>query len=204
MSALPRRSPNPENVVPMHEHAMDNIRFIRETMERAGAFTAVPGWGGVAMGCIAVVAGVVGSRQTSHTGWIGSWMVAALVASLAGGIAMHRKAKQAGTELFAAPGRRFALGFLPAIAAGSVATWKLAHAEQWDLLPGLWLMLYGVAITSAGMFSIRVVPVMGLCFIALGCFTLNAPPEWGHALLIAGFGGLQILFGLIIARRYGG
>jgi len=202
MSALPRRKP--ENVVPMHEHALDNIRYIRDTMERAGAFTAIPGWGGVAMGCIAVAAGLLAMRQTTHTMWMACWVAAALAASAAGGFAMWRKALSAGTELFAAPGRRFVLGFAPAILVASIVTGRLAQTGQWDMLPGLWLMLYGVAILSAGVFSIRLVPGMGIAFVALGAAALHAPPAWGHWLLIAGFGGLHIVFGLIIARRYGG
>lgn len=156
------------------------------------------------MGCIAVAAGLVAMRQETHTAWIAWWLGAALAASLAGGFAMRRKAMSAGTELFAAPGRRFVMGFAPAILAASLATLKLAQAGQWDVLPGLWLMLYGVAILSAGVFSIRLVPGMGLAFVALGGVALYTPPAWGHWLLIAGFGGLHIVFGLIIARRYGG
>ena len=201
MSALPQRSGEP---VPIHEHAIDNLRFIRETMERAGAFTAVPGWGGVGMGCIALIAGSIAATRPVKADWLSYWIVAAVGAMIIGGIAMHRKARSAGTPLTAAPGRRFALSFVPAILAGSALTVALQRSHQWDMLPGVWLLLYGTAITSGGAFSIRAIPAMGVSFLALGTLALFAPPSWSDPLLIGGFGGLHIIFGFLIARRYGG
>jgi hypothetical protein len=117
---------------------------------------------------------------------------------------MNRKARSAGTRLLTASGRRFALSFLPAITAGSLLTIVLARSGYWGLLPGMWLMLYGAAVISAGTYSIPIVPAMGGCFFALGATALFVPASWLDAILLAGFGGLHILFGLIIARRYGG
>jgi hypothetical protein len=45
---------------------------------------------------------------------------------------------------------------------------------------------------------------MGLCFMVLGAVALFCPPSWGNAFLASGFGGLHILFGAVIARKYGG
>lgn len=200
MSALPRR----RDPVPIHEHAADNLRFIRETMERAGPFTAVPGWGGVLMGAIAVAAGVAAPMQASRRAWVLCWFAAAVVAIGAGTAMMNRKARKVGSTILAAPGRRFVLSFLPAVAAGSILTIVMARAGHWNLLPGMWLLLYGAAVVSAGTYSIPVVPAMGGCFFGLGVAALFAPGEWLNGMLLAGFGGLHILFGLIIARRYGG
>jgi len=71
-------------------------------------------------------------------------------------------------------------------------------------LPGCWLLLYGAAVTSGGAFSVRLVPVMGLCFMLLGVSAFVFPESAGSLFMAAGFGGLQIGFGLIIARKYGG
>ena len=202
MSALPKRpSPPP---IPIHEHAFDNLRFIRETMERAAAFTAVPGWGLFGMGCIAVVAGSVAMRQPTRTAWLATWVIAAALAFIVGALTMKRKAAREGKAVFAAPGKRFALSFAPAVLAGAALTVALVEARLWGTLPGMWLLLYGAAIASGGAFSSRIIPAMGSGFLAFGLVAMFGPPAWTDAWLIAGFGGLHIVFGLVIARRYGG
>ena len=189
--------------VGIHEHAVSNLEFIRSTMERAVSFTAVPGWGGFAMGSIAVGAGWFTRSTPPGREWVESWMAAAVVALAFGLTAMAIKARRAGTPLLAAPGRRFALSFGPAILAGLLLTVVLGRLEQWQILPGLWLLLYGAAVIAGGTFSIRLIPEMGGCIFVLGVVALFQP-EWGNWLLIAGFGVVQVIFGLIIARRHGG
>lgn len=201
MSALPKRSVTP---IPIHEHALDNLRFIRETMERAAAFTAVPGWGLFGMGCIAFVAGFIAIKQASRAEWLWTWIAAAGMAFVVGVFTMKRKAALEGKAVFAAPGRRFALSFAPAILAGAALTIALVEARLWSTLPGMWLLLYGAAIASGGAFSTKLIPAMGSGFLAFGLAAMFGPPAWTDAWLIAGFGGLHIIFGLVIARRYGG
>jgi hypothetical protein len=200
MSALRKRT----QPVPIHQHALDNLRYIRETMERAGAFTAVPGWGMVAMGCIAVAAAVIAPLQESRRMWTACWLAAAFVAMMAGVAAMYRKARLARTPLFCGAGRKFALSFLPAIMVGCVLTLALADDGRWNLVPAMWLLLYGAGVMSGGTYSIPLIPSMGACFAGLGTLALVAPPAWSDVLLAAGFGGLHIGFGIVIARRYGG
>ena len=71
-------------------------------------------------------------------------------------------------------------------------------------IAGVWLLLYGTGVVTGGAFSIRIVPLMGLCFMVLGAVALFCPPNWGNAFLASGFGGLHILFGAVIASKYGG
>jgi hypothetical protein len=188
----------------LQARAADNLRYIRETMERAGSFTAVPGWGGVAMGFVALAAAAVAVHQREPRAWLETWFVAAAVALLAGGWAMDRKARKAGVGLMSGVARRFAFGLLPPLAAGAMLTLVLARMDLIGLLPGTWLLLYGVAVVTAGISSIRVVPLLGLAFMLLGAAALLAPAWLGNVFLAAGFGGLQIGFGLVIARRHGG
>jgi hypothetical protein len=68
----------------------------------------------------------------------------------------------------------------------------------------MWLLMYGTAIVTGGAFSVRVVPVMGLCIMLLGAAALLAPAHWGDLLMAAGFGVVQIGFGIWIAQRFGG
>jgi hypothetical protein len=183
---------------------MDNLSFIRSTMERATAFTAVPGWGGVAMGITALLATLLAYNSPSVNQWLAVWLSASALAFAIGGWAMVMKARRAGTTVFSYSGRRFVLSYVPPLAVGALLTLVLVRAELYSALPGTWLLLYGTGVVTGGAFSVRVVPIMGFCFMALGAIALLAPPGWGELLLAAGFGGLHIIFGLIIARRYGG
>jgi hypothetical protein len=183
---------------------MDNLSFIRSTMERATAFTAVPGWGGVAMGITAVLAAVLaGNRAVDHR-WLTVWLGASVLALAIGGWAMAVKARRAGTSVFSYSGRRFVLSYVPPLAVGALLTLVLVRADLYAALPGTWLLLYGTGVVTGGAFSVRIIPLMGFCFMGLGAVALLAPPGWGEWLMVAGFGGLHIVFGLIIARRYGG
>lgn len=188
----------------LHDRAMDNLRFIRETMERASSFTAVPGWGGVVMGATALCAAYVASQQPTRNLWLVTWMVEALLALVIGGWAMDRKARRVETQVLSGPGRKFALSYAPPILVGTLLTIVLYRAGMANVLPGMWLLLYGTGVVTGGAFSVKVVPVMGLCFMLLGAIALFVPAAWGNYLMAAGFGGLHIIFGIIIARRHGG
>lgn len=183
---------------------MDNLKFIRETMERAGSFTAVPGWGGMAIGLTAIAAGTVAAAFRDTGLFLVVWLVEAAVALAIGVFAMARKAARAGIPLLSAPARKFAFSFAPPLAAGALISVLLYRAGLTDAIPGTWLLLYGAGVVTGGAFSVRVVPAMGLCFMLAGCFALFTPPEWNDACLVAGFGGLHIVFGWLIARKYGG
>ena len=190
--------------VEIHHHAIENLRFIRDTMERASAFTAVPGWGGMAMGATALAASWLASRQLTAEGWLTVWLAEVILALLIGAVAIARKARRTDASLLSAPARKFVLAFAPPLIAGALLTLALWRIGVIEILPGLWLCLYGVAVAAAGVFSVRIVPAMGGAFIVCGTVALFAPPAWSTACMAAGFGGLHLVFGFIIARRYGG
>jgi len=202
-SVEPLRKPA-RQPVPLHDHALDNLRYIRETMERAGSFTAVPGWGGVAMGATALGAAGIASHATSRPQWLLCWLLEGLLAVAIGFLAMDRKARAAGVPLWSAPVRKFLYSFVPPLIAGGALTVALWGTGGHSAIPGLWLMLYGAGITAGGAYSVRIVPVMGLCFLGIGIPALFSPDKWADVWLGAGFGGLHIVFGAMIARKYGG
>ena len=198
-----RPKPLPEPPA-LHARAIDNLRFIRETMERAGAFTAVPGWGAVAVGLTALVAALVAARQDSAVAWLATWLVEGLLALAIAGGTMARKARRAGLPLSSGPGRKVLRGLAPPWAASAPLTVALLQTGRLDLLPGLWLLLYGCGVVTGGAYSVRAVPLLGACAMVFGSAALLTPAAWGDAWLAAGFGGLHLVFGLVIARRYGG
>ncbi|HEU4680201.1 MAG TPA: hypothetical protein VFS51_00565 [Gemmatimonadales bacterium] len=201
---IPRPTPREAGAPTLHARAMDNLSFIRSTMERATSFTAVPGWGGVAMGVTALAAAALARTRAAETEWLAVWLGASALALTIGGWSMVMKARRAGTSVFSYSGRRFVLSYLPPLVVGALLTLVLVRAGLYSALPGTWLLLYGTGVVTGGAFSVRVVPIMGFCFMVLGASALLAPPDWSDWLMALGFGGLHIIFGLIIARRYGG
>jgi hypothetical protein len=183
---------------------MDNLHYIRRTMERAGSFTAVPGAGGVLMGATAMAAAWMAASQASAVRWLAVWVAEAILALLIGIIAAARKSARAKMPLLSAPGRKFIAAFVPSMAAGALLTWVLFRAGPIAVLPGVWLLLYGAGVVAGGAASVRIVPLMGACFMAIGGVALLGPASWGNPLLAAGFGGLHILFGVTITVKYGG
>jgi hypothetical protein len=196
--ATPRTQP-----VELHEHAMDNLKYIRQTLERAGSFTAVPGKGGVLMGVVAVMASGLAARQPGARGWLTVWTAAALVAMAIGIAGAALKSRRFQMPLFSGPGRKFIAGFTPAILAGAVLTAVFYRAGISGFLPGVWLLLYGAAVLAGGSASVRVVPIMGACFMFVGTVALLLP-GWNDVLLPVGFGGLHWIFGTVIWAKYGG
>jgi hypothetical protein len=194
----------PSELVALDDRARDNIRFIRETMERAGAFTALPGWGVIAMGITAIGAAVVASQQNSPFTWLLTWVAEAFVAIGIAAWTTVSKAREAGTSLLSGPGRRFVYSFAPPLFAGALLTLVLIRIGLSGVISGVWLLLYGTGVVTGGAFSIRIVPLMGLCFMVLGAVAFSCPSNWGNVFLGLGFGGLHILFGAVIARKYGG
>jgi hypothetical protein len=197
-------SPRASEPIALGDRAVDDLRFIRRTMERGAAFTAVPGWGGVGMGATGLLAAALGTTRSTPGAWLAVWLAAAVVAVGIGGWSMQSKARNAGLSLVSGSGRKVLLGFLPPALAGAILTLALYLGGGIDFIPGTWLLLYGVAVTAAGTFSVKAVPLMGGLFMALGATALLAPWAWGDALLAAGFGGLHLVFGAHIARKHGG
>ena len=198
--ARPIRSDDPP--LALHDRAADDLRFIRRTMERSSAFTAVSGSAGIAMGALALVAAWL-TRGTPPERWVALWMGAAALGFVIAFTAMAYKARRTGEPILRGAGRKFLLGTLPALMVGGLLTLPLLNAGAAHLLPGAWLLLYGTAVLGGGAFSVRIVPLMGATFLGLGAVVL-ALPVLGNLLMALGFGVFHIGFGAVIAVRHGG
>jgi hypothetical protein len=193
------------SIEPIHAHAAEDLRFIRDAMARAAEFTAVPGWGGALMGVTATCAAAISGPPDGSRRWLLIWLADAALAASIGLVAMTMKARRSGTPLSsAAPAYRFALAYIPPLVAGAVLTAVFAAMGLAERLPGCWLLLYGTAVATGGALSARIVSLMGLSFMALGAAAFVVPAAWGHWMMAAGFGGLHVVFGVVIARGYGG
>lgn len=188
----------------LHARAMDNLRFIRETMENAASFTAVSGWGLCAVGLTAFAACYLAVRATGRGTWIKIWIAEAVLSLLISIVAMSRKARAARQPLLSKPGRKLLFNLTPPLFVGALLTIVLSRFGTVSVIRPMWLLLYGAGVVTGGAFSVRIVPVMGLCFMLMGTLALFSPASWADAYMAAGFGGLHVIFGLLIARRHGG
>ena len=191
------------NLIELEHQAADNLRFIRDTMERAATVTAVPGQGGIAIGFTALAAGWI-ARHHSITVQCWMWLIEGVIAAALGMEALRRKSNRIASPLSSRSAKRALLSFATPILAGAILTLALFRANQIGLFAGVWLLLYGVAVVTAGAFSVRIVPVMGLCFLLLGSLALLTAPALANSWMTLGFGGLHIVFGFLIARQHGG
>jgi hypothetical protein len=200
----PARFVNSPEPPALHDRAMDNLRYIRETMERATPFTGISGWGEIAIGSTAFIACFIAAQQTTFRAWLAVWVAEGLISMLIAGWSMDRKARAVHMPLVSGPGRKVVFSLAPPLIAGALLTLVLARAGAASAIPGTWLLLYGTGVITGGMFSVRAVPAMGLCFMLLGAATLFTDPAYANWFMAAGFGGLHVLFGAIIVRKYGG
>lgn len=186
------------------DRAIDNLEFIRDTMQRSTSFTAVPGYGGMLMGATACVAAYIAATRVYSCDWLVTWLVEAALAFAIGLLAMWQKSRIGGTSLVSVPAKKFALSFAPPLIAGIAITLGLWRYEHYEMMAPVWMLCYGAAVVCGGAFSVRAVPVMGWCFIALGAAGFALPAAYGNYLMAAGFGVVHIIFGAVIAKKYGG
>lgn len=186
------------------DRAIDNLQFIRETMERSTVFTSVPGYGGIFMGATGVAAAVIANLQPSIRSWLIVWLTEAFLAAGIGFFAMWQKSKITKNSLASAPAKKFALGFLPPILCAVFITFGLWRFGHFEMMIPVWIILYGAAVICGGANSVKIVMIAGWCFIALGAISFFLPVGYGNMMMGLSFGILHIIFGAIVARRYGG
>lgn len=191
------------SVVSLPERAEEHLRVIRTSMERASTFTAVPGWGGVWMGVVAVGAAVIASGTVDPRRWVLTWIMAAGVAIPIGTVTLVLGAQRTGADFTGGNARLFAVSLATPILAGAIVTTALIQVEAYGALPAVWLTLYGAAVAVGGMFAIRPVSLLGVAFMILGAAAAFSPLAVGNVLMAAGFGLLQIFVGLLIVRGHG-
>ncbi|MHB1311292.1 MAG: hypothetical protein ACYC3L_04670 [Gemmatimonadaceae bacterium] len=199
---MPRPAPTPPSA--LADRAADQLAFIRDTMVRAGRFTAVSGAGMILSGVIGTAAALLTPMANGPEQRLALWLVAAAITIPSSLVAVARKAARSGQSLRAGPARTFALAFAPALAVGALLTLALVRSAEWNLLPGAWLCCYGAAVVSGGAFSVRAVPVLGTVLVTLGALALFLPAATHVWLLGLGFGLTHLAFGFFIARYHGG
>ncbi len=186
------------------DRAIDNLQFIRETMERSAVFTSVPGYGGILMGATAVAAAYIANSQVSVRDWLIVWLTEAVLAFSIGLLAMWQKTKLSKTSILSTPAKKLLMNSLPPMLCGVFITlglWRFGHFEA--MIP-VWILCYGAAVVCGGAFSVKPVPLMGWLFMAGGAAAFFLPANLGNWMMALSFGVLHIAFGFIIGRKFGG
>jgi hypothetical protein len=185
--------------VNLDAHAAATLRYIRASME-AAAGVAIPGSAGIVMGIVGLAAATICLLPALREHWHFVWLSAAPVAASAGTMLLARPASLLSFTARGTAGRKLALCLLPSLFAGAAMTAVLWSGDRMDAVPGTWLLLYGCALISASVPTTTLVAWMGLSFVGLGIAALFAPFVLQMILLGLGFGGLHILFGILMSR----
>jgi hypothetical protein len=188
------------NLVEIDSHAAATLRYIRNSMEAATAFT-VPGAAGIAMSVVGLLATVLSVIPGLAVHWLSIWLAAAVIGALIGGVLVIRPASSQRLALSGTPIRKFAICLTAPLFAGAVLTAVLGTHDALEVIPGTWLLLYGCALIAASVTTTRTIGVMGASFMVLGLFAFLLPMRLQILPLGAGFGGLHLLFGWWISRE---
>jgi hypothetical protein len=188
------------NTVALDSHALGTLQYIRASIDAAGLL-AVPGSAGIAMGAVGVLTAVLVSLKPLAAHWLQIWLIAGLVAIAFGTALMIHQVVTRGTALYRGPLRKFLMCLCPPLLVGGVLTWQLWLHGQIALIPGVWLLMYGCAVMAASTLTRRALAVMGALLAVLGIIALQLPLSYQNAMLGVGFGGLHLLFGILIGGR---
>jgi hypothetical protein len=188
------------NTVALDSHALGTLQYIRASIDAAGLL-AVPGSAGIAMGAVGILAALLVSLKSLAAHWLEIWLLAGFVAIAFGTILMAHQVISRGTALYRGPLRRFLMCLCPPLLVGAVLTWQLWLHAAVGMIPGVWLLLYGCAVMAASTLTRRALAVMGALLAVLGVIALQAPANYQNAVLGVGFGGLHLLFGILIGGR---
>jgi hypothetical protein len=192
-----------EAPVAIESSALGTLAYIRASIESSSSMH-VPGMAGIVMGVIGLLAAIVVSLPRWAAHWLGIWLAAAAVAFLLGGALVARQIVQRGHTRYLGPARKFLLCLCPALFAGAMLTLVFVSAGMTNVIPGMWLLLYGCAVLSASTVTIagiaKLICIMGALFVALGMITFALPTMAHTAMLGLGFGVLHVIFGFLIGR----
>ncbi|HVY64974.1 MAG TPA: hypothetical protein VHH11_09160 [Gammaproteobacteria bacterium] len=203
MSASSHR-PRRLGPTPIDSGAVENLQYIRRTIEAAHTFTTVPGKGCIAMGVTALAAVAAESYPPLAVHWLAIWVGAAAVACALALWFMEKKAHAQGLSLRRSVAKRFFMTLAPAFLTGAILTAALVGRVDRELITATWLLLYGTGLTTCGLFAVPAVFTAGVAFMALGAATLWLPPGSAHVVLALGFGGIHLALGAAILRHHGG
>lgn len=183
------------------KEAEQTLSVIRTLMERSTRYTNLSGHAGIAAGILAL--GGSALRLWGNTPFLPTWIGVLIAASGAIVFFTARMARQNGEPFWTRQTRTVVTALLPAFIAALVITMALARVGQVALLPGTWMLLWGVGALAMGFFTPRVISLLGGAFMAAGFVTLFLNPVSDALSMGLTFGAIHLLFGTVLTvARY--
>ncbi len=199
-----------------YEEAEQNLRIIRDLMERSTKHSTFSGLSGVLAGLYSIVASAVQWRWLTLTqresvpGFLALWSVVVLLAVGTDYVLTKRKARFVGKTIRSRLGQQMALASAPGLLTGALLTLSLATTGHLEKVYPFWMLCYGVAVCAVALFSQKEVARLGWAFMGAGVLTLGlqhllpaASNSIGLLMTAVAFGGFHIVYGITVSRRDG-
>jgi hypothetical protein len=181
------------------EHAEHTLETIRTLMERSQCYEHISGYSGLVAGSVVLAGCGVLEADWLPLGPRGNfalvWGIAFVVALAAHVRLTLARARRRDEPVWSRQARTVYLALLPCFLASLAVTVSLWRVDRLDLLPALWLMLYGCGVLATSFFAPRSILALGASCFAMGAASLAT--GWGHPLLTmgVGFGITHVAFG---------
>lgn len=197
---------------------IQDLKEIRETMNRATRFISLSGLSGVSTGIIALVGALLSyvvifkdadylgynSVEISSSHLVYLLLIAIGTLSLSIGSALlftHRKTKKQNQKVWNTPAKMLIINLsIPLITGGLLCFLFLIKGFVGFLCP-LTLIFYGLALLNGSKYTIPVIRNLGLLEILLGLMAFQFI-NYGLLFWTLGFGVIQIIYGLIVQKKY--
>ena len=205
------------------EKALNQLKLIREMMEKATVYRALSAPAAIFGGFMAVLLGLYFLLQDkngefvdgAHYFW--TWVVALIIADSFNAFLLFKRAKREGTKFISSGVKLTIFRTAPAAIAGAIISFEAAKNDI-ELCTLVWILCYGAALLAMGEVAPRSLKRLGWSFIVFGTvffliwmkFKAALSPVLGigylgsaSIMMIATFGILHIGHGIGVLIRKG-
>jgi hypothetical protein len=183
------------------KEAEQTLSVIRTLMERSTRYTNLSGHAGIAAGALTLLGS--GLRHWYDMPFLPTWLGVLLAACVANVLFAAGMARANGEPLWTRQAQTVLLSLTPAFAAGLVLTAVLARMGLDLLLPGVWMLLWGVGALAMSFFTPRIISLLGVAFMVAGVLALFAPPANDALSMAMTFGAIHLVYGgVLFALRH--
>jgi hypothetical protein len=190
------------------EHAEHTLETIRTLMDRSQRYEHLSGYSGLLAGFTAILGCAILSLNLlpfdPRIDFAVVWSAVFAVAFAGHLVITFGRARQRAEPVWSRQARTVLLAVLPSFGVGLVITILMGRLDRLDLLPSLWLLLYGCGALATSFFAPRSIAWLGTTCLVIGVVSLLVFP--GHAIvtMAVGFGATHISLGagvLVIEKR---